>query len=298
MTPPSSPTPASRWLRPAEPPLRDNGELFRGSAVSAPLTDGAGESTSNAAGQAGGERQPHFDSTFGSFTTPGEQSGLAVTVSPDSGSGGRMSFLRLRDTPTGLAIDFVDVPTVDVTAGHVDFRETVIATSLDRTVPHTVRISMDFVPGANNDVVAVYVDDQLRMTGSSWENYYRLDTENGPANPVPVVDQLLLRVSSAAQPALAGKGFLIDDVSARSYGGPGRCQRHHPRRGHRHAREHPLLALEPAHGHGLGPPALPGQGGHLQRHRLAREPRRCGRPAHVRPVLTRVHDDADPVRDG
>jgi hypothetical protein len=103
----------------------------------------------------------------------------------------------------------------------VDFRELEIAQALDRTVPHSIRIAIDFVPGESNDVVKVYVDDQLRMTGSSWENYYRHDAQAGPANTVPVIDQLLLRVSSTAQPALQGKGFLVDDVSSRSYGGEG-----------------------------------------------------------------------------
>ena len=196
---------------------------FGDQTFSAPLTDGAGESTSTDGGQAGGERQPHFDTTFRFFsTTPtAEQPGLAVTISPDSGSGGRMSFLRLRDTPTGLAIDFVDVPSAQTDgAGHVDFNQIDFAQSLDRTVPHTVRVSIDFVPGESNDVVKVYLDDALVVTGSSWENYYRHDSEN-PSGNVPVIDQLMLRVSSAAVPAHQGKGFLIDDVSSRTYGGPG-----------------------------------------------------------------------------
>jgi hypothetical protein len=196
---------------------------FGDQTFSAPLTDGAGEATSAAGGQAGGERQPHYDTTFRFLsTTPGaEQPGLAVTISPDTGNGGRMSFLRLRDTPAGIAIDFVDVPSALTDQGHVDFRETEVAQALARTGPHSVRLSIDFVPGESNDVVKVYVDDELRFTGSSWENYYRHDTENGPNNPVPVVDQLLLRVSSnPAHPELDGKGFLIDDVSSRSYGGP------------------------------------------------------------------------------
>jgi hypothetical protein len=128
-----------------------------------------------------------------------------------------MSFLRLRDMPTGLAIDFVDVPSPQTDASqHVDFREVEIAQGLDRAVPHSVRISSDFIDGASNDVVKVYVDGQLKVTGSSWENYYRNDSENGPTNQVPVVNRLLLRVSSAAQPANQGKGFLIDAVSTRS----------------------------------------------------------------------------------
>ena len=190
---------------------------FGDQTFSAPLVDGAGEATSVNGGQAGGERQPHFDATFQfmSAAPAAVQPGLAVTVSPDSGNGGRMSFLRLRDTPAGIAIDFNEVRTDN------DFHEVEIAQGLDRSVPHTVRISMDFVAGNDNDVVKVYVDGQLKVTGKSWENYYRTAPEQGPANAVPVVDQLLLRVSSVAQPANVGKGFLIDDVSLRSYGGLG-----------------------------------------------------------------------------
>ena len=192
---------------------------FADQTFSAPLVDGAGEATSVNGGQAGGARQPHFDASFQFMSADpvAVQPGLAITVSPDSGNGGRMSFLRLRDMPNGLAIDFVDVPSPQTDANqHVDFRQVEIAQGLDRAVPHSVRISSDFIEGANNDVVKVYVDGQLKVTGSSWENYYRNDSENGPANRVPVVDRLLWRVSSAAQPANQGKGFLIDDVSTRS----------------------------------------------------------------------------------
>jgi len=192
---------------------------FADQTFSAPLVDGAGEPTSVNGGQAGGARQPHFDASFQFMSADpvAVQPGLAITVSPDSGNGGRMSFLRLRDMPNGLAIDFVDVPSPQTDANqHVDFREVEIAQGLDRAVPHSVRISSDFIEGANNDVVKVYVDGQLKITGSSWENYYRNDSENGPTNRVPGVDRLLWRVSSAAQPANQGKGILIDDVSTRS----------------------------------------------------------------------------------
>ena len=191
---------------------------FGDQTFSAPLVDGAGEATSVNGGQAGGERQPHFDATFQfmSAAPATVQPGLAVTVSPDSGNGGRMSFLRLRDTPAGIAIDFNEVRTDN------NFHDVEIAQGLDRTVPHTVRFSIDFVAGADNDVVKVYVDGQLKVTGKSWENYYRNSAEQAAAgNLVPVVDQLLVRVSGSAQPGNQGKGFLIDDVSLRSYGGLG-----------------------------------------------------------------------------
>jgi hypothetical protein len=179
------------------------------------LVDGAGEATSSNGGQAGGARQPHFDATFSFLSaTPGaEQPGLTMTVSPDSGNGGRMSFIRLRDMPTGVSIDFDDA--VIDTQGAVGFREVEIAHLLDRTVPHSVRFSMDFVPGVNNDVVKVYVDGALAITGTSWENYYR-DASGGPASDVPVIDQLLFRASATAAPATQGKGFEFDNVSLSS----------------------------------------------------------------------------------
>jgi hypothetical protein len=192
---------------------------FADQTFSPGLVDGAGEATSGTGGQAGGERQPHFDATFSflSATPSAEQPGLAMTISPDSGSGGRMSFLRLRDMPTGISIDFDDA--VLDAQGAVDFREVEIAHLIDRSVPHTVRFSMDFVPGANNDVVKVYIDDVLAITGTSWENYYRDASAGGSPSSVPVIDQLMLRSSSTAAPATQGKGFEFDDVSLRSSGG-------------------------------------------------------------------------------
>jgi hypothetical protein len=196
---------------------------FGDQTFSPAVVDGAGEATSSDGGQSGGQRRPHFDATFSFLSaTPGaEQPGLALTVSPDSGAGGRMSFIRLRDTPTGVSIDFDDVPSATTDAqGHVDFHEVEIAHSLDRSVPHSVRFSIAFVPGDNNDIVKVYVDGALAITGTTWENYYRHDVESGPANTVPVIDQLLVRASSTPAPATQGKGFLFDNVSLRSSDDP------------------------------------------------------------------------------
>jgi hypothetical protein len=129
-----------------------------------------------------------------------------------------MSFLRLKDLPGGLAVDFVDVPSPATDAlGHVDFPATPVAAGLDRTVAHSVRLAIDFVAGEDNDVVSVFVDDQLRFTGTTWENYYRHDVEAASlSNVVPVVDQMLLRVNTPGPAALQAHGFLIDDVNLRS----------------------------------------------------------------------------------
>ena len=61
-----------------------------------------------------------------------------------------MSLVRLYDTPTGLRVTGFGFDASDLS-----FPETVIATGLDRSVPHTFSLVMDLVDGENNDRVAV-----------------------------------------------------------------------------------------------------------------------------------------------
>ncbi len=167
-----------------------------------------------------GTRQRHFEveQDFASTVPAAEQPGLAVTVSPDRGDGARMSFVRLRDTPSGLAVDFVDVQGVNQvppTCGQANFEETTVATGLNRAVPHTIKITMDLLEGPGNDIVKVYVDGSLRHTGTSWEDYYRFDCEAAAhlGNP-PAVNRILYRTSSVpAHPELTGHGFVFDNLS-------------------------------------------------------------------------------------
>lgn len=169
----------------------------------------------------GGTRQSHFESEwdFASTTPATEQPGLAVTASPDRGDGARMSFVRLRDTPTGLAVDFVDVQGVDrvpPACGSANFEEaTGIAAGLNRAIPHTIKITMDLLEGASNDIVKVYVDGSLRHTGTSWEDYYRYDCEAAAhLGKTPAVNRILYRTSSVpAAPLTLGHGFVIDNFS-------------------------------------------------------------------------------------
>jgi len=65
-----------------------------------------------------------------------------------------MSYLRFEDNSAGIDVFFVDVQGVTNPA---NFVETKIST-LDRTVPHTVRLTMQAVNGPSNDVVKVYID--------------------------------------------------------------------------------------------------------------------------------------------
>jgi len=167
-----------------------------------------------------GTRQRHFEVEwdFASTAPAAEQPGLAVTASPDRGDGSRMSFVRLRDTPTGLAVDFVDVQGVErvpPACGSANFEEaTAIASGLARNVPHTIKITMDLLEGPSNDIVKVYVDGSLRHTGTSWEDYYRYDCEAAAhlGNP-PIVNRILYRTGGTAVITTLGHGFVIDNLS-------------------------------------------------------------------------------------
>jgi Calx-beta domain len=195
---------------------------------SKPNVDEAGETDADNSGQSGGTRQSHFDGTFylASMVPGAEQSGLTMEVSPDRGDGSRMSFVRFEDQSDGVHVIFADYQDVapfgaagsesDGCDTGDDFVSTDIAT-LDRSVPHLVQFSMDFVDGARNDVVKIYIDGSLVHTGTSWEDYYRWCTESQP--PVDVsrtVDSLLFHTRGANAPATDGNGFLIDQVQTQT----------------------------------------------------------------------------------
>lgn len=183
---------------------------FGDQTFSKPLADEAGETSAENGGMSGGTRQPYFDATwsFGSATGT-YQPGLSVVASPDRGDGARMSWIQMADAADGLQVNFYDY------AGG-DFRFTTVASGLDRTVPHTIRVTMHFVDGPANDVVRVFVDGALAHTGTSWEDYFR----EQESNPTRTVDSILFRTGGTPgtddAPSTAGAGLLIDDLSLSS----------------------------------------------------------------------------------
>lgn len=208
---------------------------FGDQTFSKSLTDEAGETTAQNGGMSGGTRQPHFEAQWDfASTVPGaEQAGLSVVASPDRGDGARMSWIQMQDTPTGLAVNFFnykDVAPLGTLANPADgcgvgddFNFSAVATGLDRTIPHTIKVTMNLIDGPDNDVVKVYVDGILRHTDTSWEDYFRWCTESGGGvvnDPVAdasrTVDSVLFRTGGTAAPATAGKGFLIDNLSLSS----------------------------------------------------------------------------------
>jgi hypothetical protein len=171
------------------------------------LTEPAGESP----------LKTHFDSTFWfgtAFAT--YQPGMHMSVSPDNGSGARMSYLRFEDQADGVHVFFDDVSDPGPLGTVADFSDTDIAT-LSRTIAHSIRFSIDFKTGPGNDVVKIYIDGTLRATGTTWEDYYRFDPEAaGNGNQVSPVTKMLFRESGTPNPLDLGNGFLVDGLSLAS----------------------------------------------------------------------------------
>ncbi len=160
--------------------------------------------------------QAHFEAQFDiASTTKAEQTGMHMSVSPDRGDGARMSYLRFEDSANAINVFFDDVTDPTHTTNAATFNETQVAT-LSYDSVHTVKFVMNFYNGPDNDVVNVYIDGNLVKTGTSWEDYYRFDTESNPGlaqNDSRTVRTMLFRESGTADPSNSSKGYLIDNLS-------------------------------------------------------------------------------------
>ena len=175
-----------------------------------------------------------FDATFQfTSTSASQQTGLALSVSPDSYEGSRMQYVRLEDQADGIHV-FIDDTPLDVNPPGYTFRETDAGVALDRTTAHTIRFLIQLVPGENNDIVRIFIDNvdignELGVCFTTWENYYRLSSEQSQPpnnNTPPNLKSLQFRSAGTAAPALAGGGYLYDNVSiaTRDTGGPAPTQ--------------------------------------------------------------------------
>lgn len=188
-------------------------------AFSKSLADEAGETAAENGGLSGGTRQEYFEMSwdFASAVPSAEQAGLQISAAPDRGDGARMSFVRLKDTPTGLAVDFADYQSGVNETGCIlgtNFITTNVASSLNRAVPHNLKLTMEFVNGPNNDIVKLYIDGNLVHTGTSWEGYFN----ECEANPTRTVDSVLFQARSGGgtAPETLGEGFVIDNLNLKS----------------------------------------------------------------------------------
>jgi hypothetical protein len=159
----------------------------------------------------------HFDASFLIGTTqPTVQDGLSMSVSPDNGSGARMSYLRFEDQFNGVHVFFVDVTDRGPLGTVAVFNSTDIAT-LSRTIAHTIGFSITLKSGSATDLVKITIDGKKVATGTSWKNYYRFDPEQtGSGNVVPSISKLLFRFGGTAHSGNAGLGFLVDNVTLAS----------------------------------------------------------------------------------
>lgn len=171
------------------------------------LTEVAGEAEANT----------HFEASFDIGSTQSvQQPGLFLSVSPDDGNGSRMSYAGFDDQADGIHVIFYDVTDPGPPGTVASFNGTDVAT-IDRTSSHNIKFVIDFVPGPANDVVELYVDGTLVITGTTWEDYYRYDPEqNGNGNQIFPVSKLIFREGGSAAPGTAGNGYLVDNVSLSS----------------------------------------------------------------------------------
>jgi hypothetical protein len=203
---------------------------FGDMAFSRPIANEAGETSATNGGLSGGIRKNSYQIQFSlASAVPGaQQPGLTMSIAPDRGDGARMSYLRFEDQADGIHVFFDDYRDLapfggangddpnGCNAGGDDFFETDIAT-LNRATPHTIQFVVNFVDGPRNDIVKVYIDGVLEITGTSWEDYFRYCAEQIADNNTHTVDSLIFRTAGTAAPGNIGNGFLIDNMVSGSF---------------------------------------------------------------------------------
>jgi uncharacterized repeat protein (TIGR01451 family) len=147
-------------------------------------------------------------------TSPELQNGLKMSISPDDGVGGRMSYVSLADTDAGIEATIYDTP-----EANGDFAA-YPAGIYSRNAVHTVRYLLQLVPGPDNDIVHILIDgadigNSLGVCLTTWENFYRASQQ-----AVPVTNSLQFRSDNGNAgnpgleiPSLVGHGYLFDNVS-------------------------------------------------------------------------------------
>jgi hypothetical protein len=161
-----------------------------------------------------------FASWYFKSVTGTLQDGLGISVSPDNGAGARMSWVRMEDDADpnlGMNLQFYDT----TATGAFVFHE--LATNLDRSVWHRVDLNVSFVDGPSNDVVQVFLDGTLLITGTSWEGFETAGPKlDGGGLGLAPVNSLLFRASGAPASATLGTGgFYIDDITITTTPEPG-----------------------------------------------------------------------------
>jgi uncharacterized repeat protein (TIGR01451 family) len=194
--------------------------LRHSNALSEPTGEFQFQTYSKSTTASAGEDEPNTE-YIGEFqftsTQAAQQEDLYMRISPDDGVGGRMSFVGLRDTAAGIQATIFDTPEVDGEFAPYD------AGTYSRTEVHTVRFWIKLVPGVDNDIVRIFIDDvdigrRLGVCFTTWENFYR---KFQPERGVPAINSLEFRVQGVEHPDLRGRGYLFDNVKTTTANGRG-----------------------------------------------------------------------------
>ena len=189
---------------------------FSNQPLSPQLSESAGETTVRSAG--GGDA---MEAVFWMRPVSSWADGSAITLSFSPTGGDRQTYFRIEnnlDANGGYqvrVIDYADVHTTEV------FRTFSASTAMVRTAWVKVRLVMETPDGGTNDLLKVYLNDQLAGTYSTWEDYF---TWVLGGNSVPIAsNRLMFRVSvapsgiDASFPDGGAQGFYLDDLCYRVY---------------------------------------------------------------------------------
>lgn len=179
--------------------------VFYDQTYSKPATQAAGQGLANTVYFA----QFSFISMFPNQQQPG----LHISVSPDDGTGGRMSYIALDDEPgPNIHLTFYDTNP----AG--DFVPYDLGT-VSRDQSHTIAFWMKLNPGPDDDLVRILIDGHdVGQCFTTWETYYPIH-QNKPA---PVSDRLLFLSGDAGNDlTLLNGGYLFDNVITTTSNGAG-----------------------------------------------------------------------------
>jgi len=154
----------------------------------------------------------HFsqDFWFRSVSTTSD-TGLSVNLSVDDGSGRRMSFFRIIDD--GGSLDTFYLP---YNFNTQDFPSLAVQTGLTWGTWYHALVDVTLVDGSKNDVVKVYLGtgavlgaSDLKVTGTSWEQYY---PDNQPQGTPIGANTSLMRLSASANGNKV-QGVYLDDLT-------------------------------------------------------------------------------------
>jgi uncharacterized repeat protein (TIGR01451 family) len=184
---------------------------FTGTQMYSPtLTQPAGENEAN--------KVFTFQFSFMPTTTT-YQPGLYVSVAPDNGTGFRMFRVDLTDIAVscGDSTSCVLLSVADSPTGADGYIVSHPLALLDPSMPHTIKVTMKFNPGDDNDLVRVSVDGtDTGQCFASWENYYRMWQPGNFQN----TSDLEFRATVAGFSG-TNAGYLFDNVSYSSSNGAG-----------------------------------------------------------------------------